>query len=131
MPVSPYENAPEFFRGDVAKILGCTTLTIRNQEARKTFPEARRAANGYRLYSLVDVIRLQMLYNKHINLNAILSALWDKKYRDIEQCQYWLQIALQTYNTQPIYNPPSLTPEEEVALNAKSEKEEALLNAKG
>lgn len=95
---NPYSSAPYFTRSDVASILNCSVLTIRNQESKGNFPPPQRAANNYRIYTIVDVIHLQYLYHKAYNLNAILSALWDKGYTDADQCRLWVVSALEEYS---------------------------------
>ena len=45
--------------GDIADLLGITTKTIRHYHAIGLLPEADRDANGYRLYSIADIRRLQ------------------------------------------------------------------------
>jgi hypothetical protein len=99
MPKSanPYATAPYFSRSDVAKILNCSVLTIRNQESKGNFPEPQRAANNYRIYNIADVINLQYIYLKAHNFNAILSILWDKGYTDADQCRNWIVAAIEEH----------------------------------
>lgn len=94
---NPYQAPPYFNRTDVARILNCSVLTIRNQEKAHRFPEPRRSSNNYRIYTLADVIRLQVIYHNSPNFNAILSILWDKGWQNAEACQSWLNAAMQEY----------------------------------
>lgn len=73
---------PVFTRKDLAKILNVTPLTIANREKRSQYPEPRRDLNGYRIYSLGDVIALQILTFERVDPNPIISVLYDKGYRD-------------------------------------------------
>lgn len=102
-PENPYAVAPYLTRSDVAKILNCSPLTIANQEEKKRFPEPKRAANNYRIYTLADVIRLQKIYHKALNFNAILSILWDKGYKDPELHRQWLAAAMEEHSKEPAY----------------------------
>jgi DNA-binding transcriptional MerR regulator len=96
-PSNPYASAPYFSRSDVAKILNCSVLTVRNQESKGSFPEPQRAANNYRIYTIADVINLQFIYHKAYNFNAILSILWDKGYTDADQCRVWVVAAMEEH----------------------------------
>lgn len=71
---------PTFSRGDVAKILNVTTLTIANREKRGQYPEAKRDINGYRIYTLNDVYNLQLVTFNYIDTRPILSVMYDKGY---------------------------------------------------
>ena len=47
--------------GELAKLTGLTAKTIRYYELLKLLPEPRRTESGYRLYSEVDVQRLEFI----------------------------------------------------------------------
>ena|SRR5579859_6547824 len=71
---------PTFSRGDVAKILNVTTLTIANREKRGQYPEPKRDINDYRIYSLNDVYNLQLTTFNYVDTRPILSVMYDKGY---------------------------------------------------
>lgn len=73
---------PRFTRKDVARILNVATLTVRNREKRGQYPEPRRDLNRYRVYSLHDVMSLQLITYGRIDTRTILSVLFDKGYQD-------------------------------------------------
>jgi DNA-binding transcriptional MerR regulator len=76
---------PVFSRGDVAKILNVTPLTIANRENRNQYPRPKRDLNNYRIYTLNDVFNLQLLTFQHIDTRPILSLLYDKGYHDAKE----------------------------------------------
>lgn len=67
-------------RKDLADILGITTLTIANREQRGIYPPARRAANNYRVYTLADVLKLQLISHGGTDMYTILAILHTKGY---------------------------------------------------
>lgn len=73
---------PQFTRGDVAKILNVTSLTVANREQRGQYPEPQRDLNNYRVYTLNDVLNLQLLTYQKIDPLPIFSVLFDKGYKD-------------------------------------------------
>lgn len=73
---------PLFLRGDVAKILNVHPLTISNREKAQRYPEPTRDLNNYRIYTLNDVLNLQMLTFGQIDTRPIMSVLYDKGWRD-------------------------------------------------
>lgn len=92
MAISKKKSAePIFTRGDVAKILNVTTLTIANREKPKAdgspgkYPEPKRDLNNYRIYTLNDILSLQMLTFGAIDTRPIMSLLYDKGWRDMRQ----------------------------------------------
>jgi len=82
---------PVFTRGDVAKILNVTPLTIANREKDRPdgspgkYPKPKRDLNNYRIYSLNDVLNLQRLTYNAIDTRPIMSVLYDKGWRDKRQ----------------------------------------------
>lgn len=76
---------PLFTRGDVAKILNVTPLTIANREKAKKYPEPKRDLNNYRIYLLNDVLNLQLLTYNALDPRPIISILYDKGYRDTKE----------------------------------------------
>lgn len=73
---------PIFTRGEVAKILNVTPLTIANREKSGKYPESKRDLNNYRIYSLNDILNLQLLTYKSLDPQPIISMLYDKGYKD-------------------------------------------------
>lgn len=82
--VSSISN-PIFTRGEVAKILNVTPLTIANREKCNKYPEPKRDLNNYRIYTLNDVLNLQLLTYKALDPKPIISVLYDKGYRDTKE----------------------------------------------
>ena len=76
---------PIFTRGDVAKILNVTPLTIANREKTKKYPEPKRDLNQYRIYSLNDIFNLQLLTYQALDPRPVISVLYDKGYRDTKE----------------------------------------------
>lgn len=75
-------SIPSFNRSEVAKILNISTLTVANREKHKRYPQPKRDLNNYRLYSINDVLNLQLITFNHIDPKPIISVLYDKGYRD-------------------------------------------------
>lgn len=73
---------PLFTRGDVAKILNVTPLTIANREEAKKYPEPKRDLNNYRIYTLNDIFNLQLITFNALDPRPIISVLYDKGYRN-------------------------------------------------
>jgi hypothetical protein len=87
-------DEPTFTRGDVAKILNVTPLTVANREKANKYPEPRRDVNNYRIYSINDVLNLQLITYKAIDPRPIISVLYDKGYRDEKRLSKILDSAL-------------------------------------
>jgi len=85
---------PMFKRSEVAKILNCTTQTIANREAVEKYPDPQRDLNNYRVYSLDDVFRLQLITYSKIDSRPILSVLYDKGYKDTTELGKLIDAAL-------------------------------------
>lgn len=92
---NPYSTPPTFTRGQLAKILGCSPLTISNQEKKGTFPPPRRKSNGYRSYSLTDVLLVQLQYLKEIQPAPIYAVLWNMGYTSGPDIKKWIQDSLE------------------------------------
>lgn len=75
-------SQPSFNRSEVAKILNVSTLTIANREKNKKYPNPRRDLNNYRIYTINDVLNLQLLTYNHVDPKPIISVLYDKGYKD-------------------------------------------------
>jgi Holliday junction resolvase RusA-like endonuclease len=73
---------PSFNRSEVAKILNVSTLTIANREKNKKYPNPRRDLNNYRIYTINDVLNLQLVTYNHVDPKPIISVLYDKGYKD-------------------------------------------------
>jgi len=106
MPKPSKNNEPIFTRGDVAKVLNVTPLTIANREKPKVdketgeeiekakYPEPKRDLNNYRVYTLNDLLNLQLLTYGTIDTRPIVSLLYDKGYRDMKQVGQIVEHAL-------------------------------------
>lgn len=75
-------SQPHFNRSEVAKILNVSTLTVANREKSKKYPNPKRDMNNYRIYSINDVLNLQLITYNHVDTKPIISVLYDKGYRD-------------------------------------------------
>lgn len=75
-------SQPSFNRSEVAKILNVSTLTIANREKNKKYPDPRRDLNNYRIYTINDVLNLQLVTYSYIDPKPIVSVLYDKGYKD-------------------------------------------------
>jgi hypothetical protein len=75
-------SQPSFNRSEVAKILNVSTLTIANREKNKKYPNPRRDLNNYRIYTINDVLNLQLVTYNHVDPKPIISVLYDKGYKD-------------------------------------------------
>jgi transcriptional regulator with XRE-family HTH domain len=75
-------SEPIFTRSDVAQILNVSPLTIANREKTKKYPSPKRDLNKYRIYTLNDVLNLQLLTYSYIDPKPIISILFDKGYKD-------------------------------------------------
>lgn len=76
---------PKFGRGEVASILNVATLTISNREKSGKYPPPQRDLNNYRVYTLNDVLNLQLLTYHEIDPKPIVSVLYDKGYTDVKE----------------------------------------------
>lgn len=75
-------SIPSFNRSEVAKILNVSTLTISNREKSNRYPSPKRDLNNYRVYTINDVLNLQLITYNQIDPKPIISVLYDKGYRD-------------------------------------------------
>lgn len=75
-------SEPVFTRSDVAQILNVSPLTVANREKNKKYPSPKRDLNKYRIYTLNDVLNLQLITYSYIDPKPIISILYDKGYRD-------------------------------------------------
>ena len=75
-------SEPIFTRSELAQILNVSPLTIANREKSKKYPNPKRDLNKYRIYTLNDVLNLQLLTYSYIDPNPIISILYDKGYKD-------------------------------------------------
>lgn len=75
-------SIPIFNRSEVASILNISTLTIANREKNKKYPEPKRDMNKYRIYTINDILNLQLITYNHVDPKPIISILYDKGYRD-------------------------------------------------
>jgi hypothetical protein len=77
-------SEPIFSRGEVAKILGVTPITIANREKNTKYPPADRDLNNYRIYTLADILNLQLLTFSKIDGAPVVSILYDKGYTNVK-----------------------------------------------
>jgi DNA-binding transcriptional MerR regulator len=75
-------SEPIFTRSELAQILNVSPLTIANREKSNKYPNPKRDLNKYRIYTLNDVINLQLLTYSYIDPKPIISILYDKGYKD-------------------------------------------------
>lgn len=75
-------SEPIFTRSELAQILNVSPLTIANREKNKKYPNPKRDLNKYRIYTLNDVLNLQLLTYSYIDPKPIISILYDKGYKD-------------------------------------------------
>lgn len=79
---SKKSSEPIFARSEVAQILNVSPLTIANREKNKKYPNPKRDLNQYRIYTLNDVLNLQLVTYSYIDPKPIISILYDKGYKD-------------------------------------------------
>lgn len=89
---------PSFTRGEVARILNVVPLTISNREKQKKYPTPRRDLNGYRIYSLADVLELQKITFSAIDVNTIISVLYDKGIKNAREASHMIDTAISQVN---------------------------------
>lgn len=90
----PRPSEPVFTRGEVAQILNCSPLTMRNREKAGKYPPPKRDLNNYRLYTLADVLALQELTFDAVNPSVIVSKLYDKGYKNPKEIGQLMDAAL-------------------------------------
>ena len=73
-------SIPSFNRSEVAKILNVSTLTIANREKDARYPDPKRDLNS--IYTINDILNLQLITYNQIDPKPIISVLYDKGYRD-------------------------------------------------
>lgn len=93
MPKSK-SSQPTFNRSEVAKILNISTLTIANREKNKKYPDPKRDLNNYRVYTINDVLNLQLITYNHLDPKPIISVLYDKGYRDTKSLSQMIDEAM-------------------------------------
>jgi hypothetical protein len=75
-------SEPIFTRSELAQILNVSPLTIANREKSKKYPPPKRDLNKYRIYTLNDVLNLQLITYSYIDPKPIISIMYDKGYKD-------------------------------------------------
>lgn len=78
-------SEPNFTRGEIAKILGVTPITVANREKSGRYPQPNRDLNNYRVYKLADILQLQLLTFSILDGAPIVSILYDKGYQNVQQ----------------------------------------------
>lgn len=82
---------PVFVRHEVAKILNCSVLTVRNREKQGKYPNPNRNPNNnYRIYTFNDICMLQYITYGQVFRTPILSVLYDKGYKDVAILEEYL-----------------------------------------
>ena len=82
---------PVFVRNEVAKILNCSVLTVRNREKSGKYPDPQRnPVNNYRIYTFQDVCALQYITYGQVYRTPILSVLYDKGYKNVPVLEEYL-----------------------------------------
>lgn len=84
-----------FKRSEVSRMLGITVATIANRENSGKFPVAKRDINNYRIYSLQDVMSLQLTSYGYINTVPLAEALYDKGYGSAKEVAQIIENAIQ------------------------------------
>lgn len=87
-------SEPIFTRSEVAQILNVSPLTIANREKNKKYPSPKRDLNKYRIYTLNDVLNLQLITYSYIDPKPIISILYDKGFRDTKMLGEMIDQAL-------------------------------------
>lgn len=90
------DDNPIFTRGEVARILNITPLTVANRERRGQYPAPKRDLNDYRIYHLHDVFQLQVITYSRVDPRPVISVLYDKGYHDMKHAQTLIDSALNT-----------------------------------
>jgi DNA-binding transcriptional MerR regulator len=85
---------PIFTRSELAQILNVSPLTIANREKNKKYPSPKRDLNKYRVYTLNDVLNLQLVTYSYIDPKPIISILYDKGYKDTKMLAEMIDAAL-------------------------------------
>jgi transcriptional regulator with XRE-family HTH domain len=75
-------SEPIFTRSELAEILNVSPLTIANREKSKKYPSPKRDLNKYRIYTLNDVLNIQLITYSYIDPKPIISIMYDKGYKD-------------------------------------------------
>jgi DNA-binding transcriptional MerR regulator len=87
-------SEPIFTRSELAQILNVSPLTIANREKNKKYPNPKRDLNKYRIYTLNDVLNLQLITYSYIDPKPIISILYDKGYKDTKMLGEMIDQAL-------------------------------------
>jgi DNA-binding transcriptional MerR regulator len=85
---------PLFKRAEVARMLGIGMRTVTRREAAKKYPPARRDMNGYRTYSVNEVLNLQLLTYGQTNPRVIAEMLYEKHWSDPKTVAQLLDAAM-------------------------------------
>lgn len=85
---------PIFTRSELAQILNVSPLTIANREKNKKYPNPKRDLNKYRVYTLNDVLNIQLITYSYIDPKPIISILYDKGYKDTKMLAEMIDAAL-------------------------------------
>lgn len=83
-----------FSRGELARVLACSSQTIANREKAKVYPAPSRAENNYRQYSLKDVFNLQLISTNQVTPDRVIPVLYDKGIHDPKQAAQMIDQAL-------------------------------------
>lgn len=90
----PEGNRPTFWISDAAKAAKRSEEGIRYAESVHTIPNANRNHANRRVYSLRDLMQLQLIMNREIDSQVLASILHDKGYDNLKQVNKLLSQAL-------------------------------------
>lgn len=88
------QSGPTFTIGDAARALDVNISTVRENERLANIPKARRSAGDQRIYSLYELIQLQLIMRQHIDTTVLASLLYDKGYTNVKQVDRMLNKAI-------------------------------------
>lgn len=80
--ISSNDIMPLFSRGEVAKILRVVPITIANRETKGIYPTPTRDLNQRRIYTIEDILLLQVISFGKIEPSSIMTLLHDKGYKN-------------------------------------------------
>lgn len=74
-----------FTISDLAKALNRSENSIRYSEQSHTIPLAARSESNQRVYSLRDMMHLQLILNQTVDMKSLAEALQEKGYKSTKQ----------------------------------------------
>lgn len=82
-----------FSISDLAKALNRSENSIRYSEQSHTIPLASRTESNQRVYSLRDMMHLQLILNQAVDMKSLAEALQEKGYKSSKQINKMLNQA--------------------------------------